>query len=153
MKRKLKTITAVCAVLVGCTIFSAVLGADDRNQIGLFNLGGLLFKDKVKIVALKDPKVENVVCHLASVSKSLSFSDPSNSSIACRAIGKVRITGEIERGEKGEIVFSERQSLVFKKLNLRRIFDKANRTLVYVSYTTKAIEGSYKVSISTVVME
>lgn len=122
------------------------------KNIGSWDLGGIWFKDKVNVMVIEDPKVKGVVCHVASIGKALSFEDPSNSSIACRQVGKIKI-GNIDRSDKGEIVFSEKKSLLFKKMKVRRIYDASNKVLVYVTYVTKTIEGSYKVSISTVVVQ
>ena len=47
-------------------------------------------------------------------------------------------------------MFSERKSLVFKSLGVRRIYDEANQTLVYVVYSRQITEGSAKMGISTV---
>jgi CreA protein len=47
-------------------------------------------------------------------------------------------------------VFSERISLIFKSLAVRRIYDKKNDTLVYVVYSRQVKDASAKMSISTV---
>ena len=60
--------------------------------------------------------------------------------------------GDIERDEKGEEVFSQRLSLIFKSLAVRRIYDEKNDTLVYVVYSRQVKEGSAKMAISTVAL-
>jgi CreA protein len=52
--------------------------------------------------------------------------------------------------QDGERVFDEDRSLVFKKLQVVRFFDRKRNVLVYVSYSDRIIEGSPKNSISTV---
>src|SRR3546814_18634495 len=47
-------------------------------------------------------------------------------------------------------VFSERRSLIFKELHVRRFYDSKRNTLVYLTYSDKLIEGSPKNSISVV---
>lgn len=42
------------------------------------------------------------------------------------------------------------KSVLFKTLKIRRIYDEGSQTLLYLSYSTKEIEGSYKHSLSTV---
>jgi CreA protein len=39
---------------------------------------------------------------------------------------------------------------VFKSLAVRRIWDQANRTLIYVVYTKQVTDASAKIAISTV---
>jgi hypothetical protein len=41
----------------------------------------------------------------------------------------------IETDEDGEEIFSQRQSLIFKALAVRRIYDRVNDTLIYVSFS------------------
>ena len=83
------------------------------------------------------------------LSKGNWFIDPSNSSIACRQTGPV-IVGDINTSTNGEEVFSERLSLIFKSLAVRRIYDKKNMILVYVIYSQQVKDASAKMSISTV---
>lgn len=109
------------------------------------------------VEAITDPKVEGVTCHLARFDRSLYdrvtkgnwFEDPSNSAIACARTGPV-VIGDIEKGEKGEDVFSERASLIFKSIRVRRIWDEGNETLVYVAYSQQVKDASAKMDVSTV---
>jgi CreA protein len=107
--------------------------------------------------AIADPKIEGVTCHIVRFDRSVIdrlrqgnwFEDPSNASIACRQTGAIRI-GDIDLDDSGEEVFSDRISLVFKALAIRRIYDRKNDTLVYVIYSRQIVEGSAKMAISTV---
>ncbi|MEO8327035.1 MAG: CreA family protein [Nitrospirota bacterium] len=108
---------------------------------------------KIVIEAFDDPKIEGVTCHL-SRSKTGGLKgmvgvaeDTADASIACRQVGPIRIIGELEEGEK---VFDERRSLIFKKLQVVRFFDKKRRTFIYLVYSDRVIEGSPKNSLSTV---
>lgn len=108
---------------------------------------------KIVIEAFDDPKIEGVTCHL-SRSKRGGLKgmvgvaeDTSDASIACRQVGPIRIVAELEEGEK---VFHESRSLIFKKLQVVRFFDKKRQTFIYLVYSDKVIEGSPKNSISTV---
>ncbi len=104
--------------------------------------------DKVVIDRFDDPKVENASCYVSRAETGgLSgwvglAEDPSRFSIACRATGPVRITGEIERGKKGEVVFSEDTSILFKEMRVSRFFDAEKNVLVYLVWSTKLIDGS-----------
>ena len=111
----------------------------------------------IVIEAVADPKVQGVTCHLTYFSRGLIdriwqgnwFEDPSNSSISCRQTGPIAIA-DIEIDENGEEIFSSRQSLIFKWLAVRRVYDRANDTLIYVSFSRQIKEGSAKMAVSTV---
>lgn len=113
----------------------------------------------IVVEAVADPKIQGVTCHLTHfdrsvidrLSKGKWFEDPSNSSISCRQTGALRI-GDIEMGSKGEEVFSERMSLIFKSIAVRRIYDKKNDTLIYVAYSRQVKNASAKMSVSTVAL-
>jgi CreA protein len=103
-----------------------------------------------------DPKVENAACYISraetgGISGAVGLAeDPSRFSIACRAVGPLRITGKIDESEDGEVVFSERTSAVFKSLQVTRFLDRTKNVLVYLVTSTKVVEGSPFNSISVV---
>ncbi len=111
----------------------------------------------LQVQAIEDPKVKGVTCHLVDFDRSVLdrrtkgnwFEDPSNASISCRRTGPL-VIGDINVSEKGEEVFSERKSLIFKSIAIRRIYDRPNDTLVYVVYSRQVKDASAKMSISTV---
>lgn len=113
--------------------------------------------NEIKIEALADPKIAGVTCHLTHfdrgfwdrVAKGNWFENPSNASLACRQTGAITI-GDIDLDSNGEEVFSQRQSLIFKTLAVRRIYDRGNNTLIYVVYSRRPVEGSAKMSVSTI---
>lgn len=108
---------------------------------------------KIVVEAFDDPKVEGVTCFLSrsktgGIKGSLGLAeDTSDASIACRQVGPVHFK---EPFDPGEVAFQERRSLVFKKLQVVRFFDKKRNTLVYLAYSDRLIEGSPKNSISAV---
>lgn len=108
---------------------------------------------KIVIEAFDDPKIEGVSCHLSraktgGISGALGLAeDTSDASIACRQVGPIRFLDELEEKEQ---VFSERRSIIFKKLQVIRFYDPKRNTLIYLVYSDKIIEGSPKNSISTV---
>ena len=126
--------------------------SEEVGEIGVDWVG-----NDIKIEAIADPDVEGVTCHIAyfdrglidRLSKGNWFEDPSNASIACRQTGPISI-GDIDRSEGGEDVFRTSRSLVFKSLRVKRIWDEANQTLIYVSHAAELADGSAKVAISTV---
>lgn len=113
--------------------------------------------NEIKVLQLSDPKIAGVMCHLTyfdrgfwdRVGKGNWFENPSNSSISCLQSGPVEI-GKINLSKAGEKVFDQDQSLIFKQLSVRRIYDADTDSLLYVSYSRKIIDGSAKMSLSTV---
>jgi CreA protein len=113
----------------------------------------------IVVEAIEDPGVEGVTCHIAHfsrgfldrLSKGNWFEDPSNNSISCRQTGPIAI-GKIVKGTDGEEVFSERKSLIFKSIGVRRIYDEKNNTLVYVIYSRQVSDASAKMAISSVAL-
>lgn len=113
--------------------------------------------NKIVIEAVTDPKVKGITCHFTHFDRSLIdrlskgnwFEDPSNSSIACRQTGTIEV-GDINVGPSGEEVFSEKTSLLFKSIAIRRVYDRRNDTLIYVAYAREVKDASAKMSVSTV---
>ncbi len=73
-------------------------------------------------------------------------------SIACGQTGEITaaMLSKIDKSKSGEVIFTASKSILFKHLKIRRIFDADNRTLVYLSYSTKESAGSDKHSLTTV---
>lgn len=109
--------------------------------------------DKIVVDSFDDPKVQGVACFISraqtgGVKGELRVAeDTSDASIACRQVGPIKLKDELQDGER---VFDERRSLVFKKLQVVRFFDRQRNVLVYVAYSDRVIEGSPKNSISAV---
>jgi CreA protein len=109
------------------------------------------------VEAFADPKIAGVTCHIVHFDRSVIdrltkgnwFENPSNSAISCGQTGPVAI-GKIALGPKGEEVFSQRMSLFFKSIAVRRIYDQKNDTLIYVAYSRQIKDASAKMGLSTV---
>ncbi len=135
-----------------CTVVLAtVLAACGREDVGDVSLGFLTFKD-IKINQFTDPVVTGVTCHVSSIESNLSLSDPSNSSVACHQTGDItpEMIAAIDKSKDGEVVFHRSKSIFLKNLKIRRIYDAKTQSLLYVSYSTKEISGSYHHSLSTI---
>jgi len=132
-------------------VLALLLAGCGGDEVGDVSLGILTTKD-IKLNVLVDPVVTGVTCHIASIEADLDFADPSDSSIACRQTGPItpQMITAIDRSKDGEIVFRKSKSILFKTMKVRRIFDPESQTLMYLSYSTKEINGSYKHSLSTV---
>lgn len=130
-------------------------------EVGSFNVKReltstkLLFPDKVIVHAFDDPKVKGVTCYLSVVETGCVkgaiglAEDPNQTSIACRQTGEI-VVGSIERSKEGEVVFSEKQSLFFKHLKVRRIYDEAKKVILYVAFSERILDGSYETGISAI---
>ena len=108
---------------------------------------------KIVIEAFDDPKIEGITCYLSRSKKGGLkgmvglAEETSDAALSCRQVGPIRTTGELKEGER---VFSESRSLVFKKLQVVRFFDKKRQTYIYLAYSDRVIEGSPQNAISTV---
>jgi CreA protein len=109
------------------------------------------------VEAFADPGVAGVTCHVVHfdrgvidrLTKGNWFENPSNSAISCTRTGPVTV-GKIALGPKGEEIFSQRMSLFFKSIAVRRIYDQKNDALVYVAYSRQIKDASAKMGLSTV---
>jgi len=130
---------------------SVLLAGCSDNEVGDISLGLFTMKD-IKVSSMKDDKVAGVTCHVASIEANLSLSDPSDSSISCRQTGEItpEMIADLDQSKSGEVVFKQSKSIFFKTMKVRRIYDAENQTLLYLSYTTKETDGSFKHSLSTV---
>ena len=110
---------------------------------------------KIVIEAFDDPKIAGVTCYVSrsqtgGIKGGLGLAeDTSDASIACRQVGPITIK---EKFKEGEEVFTERRSLLFKKMRVVRFLDQPRNTLVYLVYSDKLVEGSPKNSLSAVPM-
>lgn len=109
--------------------------------------------DKLAVYGIDDPLVEGVACHYTTPEKgglagAFGLAEQtSDISLACRQYGPIKFSGKFEQGE---VVFTERRSIFFKKMQIVRGCDVKRNILVYMTYTDKLIDGSPKNSTSTV---
>jgi CreA protein len=109
--------------------------------------------DKLVVSGIDDPAVEGVACHYTTperggVKGTLGLAEEvSDISLSCRQIGPVRFK---DKFDQGAIVFSERRSLIFKRMQIVRGCDAKRNTLVYLVYSDRPVEGSPKNSTSSV---
>lgn len=130
-----------------------LVGCGDSNEVGRVSLGLFTTQD-IKIEKVNDPVVTDVIFHISQIKADFSFSDPSDMGISCRQTGPVTMNmlDAIDKSTSGELVFKSSKNILFKSLKIRRIWDADNKTLIYLSYSTKEVDGSHKHSISTVPM-
>jgi CreA protein len=127
-----------------------LLFSGNDNKVGDVSLGLLTLKN-IKIERMIDPKNLGVTCFITYVKGNLDVTDPSNASIACRQTGDIMLSqlNTIDKSNSGEVIFNSSQSIFFKTLKIRRIFDAKSNTIIYLSYSTTEINGSYEHSLST----
>ncbi len=140
------------AAMLAAMLAAGAAQAEVVGKVGVDWVG-----NDIVVEAIPDPGVAGVTCHIAYFERSFYdrisngnwFEDPSWSAIDCRQTGPITV-GDIDRGPSGEDIFSEGTSLIFKSLRITRIYDEANRTLVYLAHAAELTQGSGKMSISTV---
>jgi CreA protein len=152
MKKMLSRIALALVLVAG-----AVSGAAAQEPDLIFKKStvwrALTPDDKLAVYGLDDPLVEGVACHYTTPERgglSGTFGlaeEVSDISLACRQVGPVRFK---QKFGQGDVVFSERRSLIFKKMQIVRGCDAKRNTLVYMVYSDRPIEGSPKNSTSTV---
>jgi CreA protein len=109
---------------------------------------------KIVVDAYDDPKVSGVTCYVSraktgGIKGGLGLAeDKAEASIACRQTGPISFGAKPL--DKQEEMFSERISLIFKKLRVIRMVDSKRNTLVYLTYSDRVIEGSPQNSVTAV---
>ncbi|RZL65776.1 MAG: hypothetical protein EOP81_02850 [Variovorax sp.] len=108
---------------------------------------------KIVIEAYDDPKVNGVTCYVSraktgGISGAIGLAeDKAEASIACRQVGPVSFTEPLKKRDE---IFTERQSILFKRLRVVRLVDSRRNTLVYLTYSDLLIDGSPKNSVTAV---
>ena len=143
--------------LVPLVFFCLLAGLSRADEVGRFSNDWT--GNGIVVEAVADPKVGGVTCHLVHFDRSVIdrlrkgnwFENPSNSGISCQQTGPI-VIGKIATSAKGEEVFSERMSLLFKSIAVRRIYDKTTDTLVYLAYSRQVQDASAKMGLSTIAL-
>jgi len=111
---------------------------------------------KIVVDAYDDPKVAGVTCYVSrartgGIKGALGVAeDKAEASIACRQVGPLSIRQPLLQQEE---VFSERMSLVFKRLRIVRMVDRARNTLVYLTYSDRLVNGSPQNAVTAVAVD
>ncbi|MGP1630724.1 MAG: CreA family protein [Giesbergeria sp.] len=107
----------------------------------------------ILVEAYDDPGVSGVTCYVSrarvgGIKGTLGLAeDRAEASIACRQTGPLAFAKPLRQQQE---IFSERMSLLFKRLRVVRMVDPERNTLVYLSYSDKLIDGSPQNSITAV---
>lgn len=132
--------------------------ADEGRPVGhvdtVFKL--LTPDDKIRIAAFEDPIISGITCFISRATTgglkgAVGLAeDTSDASISCHQTGPIKFKEAIKVREKGEEVFNERRSFLFKQLHVTRFYDQPSNTFVYMTWSDRVIEGSPKNSITAV---
>lgn len=142
---------SLALLLLGALTASAAAAEQVGDVDTVFKLIGP--DHKIVIEAYDDPKVNGVTCYVSraktgGVSGALGLAeDKAEASIACRQVGPVSFTEPLKKRDE---IFSERQSIMFKRLRVVRMVDVKRNTLIYLSYSDRLIEGSPQNSVTAV---
>lgn len=107
----------------------------------------------ILVEAYDDPGAPGVTCYVSrartgGIKGTLGLAeDLAEASIACRQTGPISFPKPLRQQEE---VFSERMSILFKRLRIVRMVDSKRNTLVYLTYSEKLIDGSPKNSVTAV---
>ncbi len=153
MRRLLATLALVLPTLLASATVRAEDGEPDLvfRKSTVFKL--LTPNDKLATYAIDDPEVEGVACHYTVPEKgglagAFGVAEQvSDISLACRQYGPIKFKNKFAQGD---VVFRERRSLIFKRMQIVRGCDAKRNVLVYMVYSDKLIDGSPKNSTSTV---
>lgn len=108
---------------------------------------------KIVVEVFDDPRVSGVSCYLSraktgGISGALGLAeDKAEASVACRQTGAIAFSGPVPKQEE---VFSERASILFKRIRVVRMVDPKRNALIYLVYSDRVIEGSPQNSVTAV---
>ena len=145
--RALLTAAAATLLLGACCARAEQVGSVDT----VFKFIGP--DHKIVVDAYDDPKVAGVTCYVSraktgGIKGGLGLAeDRAEASITCHQTGPLQIPEPLKQQEE---VFSERISLLFKRLRVVRMVDAQRNTLVYMTYSDRVIEGSPQNSVTAV---
>jgi len=133
----------------------ALAGTVQAEKIGDVDTAFKLIGPDHKIVveAYDDPAVPGVTCFVSraktgGVKGALGLAeDKAEASIACRQVGPITFPKPLPKQDE---LFSERISLVFKRLRVVRMVDVQRNTLVYLTYSDRLIDGSPQNAVTAV---
>lgn len=108
---------------------------------------------KIVVEAYDDPLVDGVTCFVSrartgGLSGAFGLAeDKAEASIACRQVGPITFKKPLPHEDE---VFSERMSILFKRLRVVRMVDAKRNTLIYLTYSDKLIDGSPQNAVTAV---
>lgn len=145
---------AAMKILAPLLLLPLCLGAQAQRIGEVDTVFKLIGPDhKIVVEAYDDPDVKGVTCYVSraktgGIKGGLGLAeDKAEASIACRQTGPISFPKPLKPQDE---MFSERISLVFKRLRVVRMVDAPRNTLVYLTYSDRVIEGSPQNSVTAV---
>jgi CreA protein len=145
----------IVAVLVVIGSAAALASCEQkRHMVGSVNTEFKLIGPDHKIVieSYDDPKIDGITVFISKSQtggiKGALAEDTSDASVAVRQTGPIKVK---ETFENGEDAFTEKRSVLFKRLHVSRFWDAPHKSFVYV--VDRLINGSPQNSISAVVAQ
>lgn len=111
---------------------------------------------KIEIGGIPDPSIRWITCFYSRaktwwIKGGLWLAeDPSEASVACTKTWPISFSSAIPSVEE---VWNESASILFKKIRIVRMYDKASNSLIYMIYSDKLVEWSPKNEISVVALD
>lgn len=139
----------------------ALLGAmscAQAEQIGeiVTNRNLLTPNDTISADVYDDTRVPGVACYTSRAITGGAASivgmatDKAEFAVACRQVGPIEVDLEKLKKYDGEDVITVSQSILFKRMHLRRFVDLKRKVIVYIVFSDYLIDGSPKNNISVV---
>jgi len=155
MTPRLSSLRRLTPYALGAALLLSACGWASSEEVGAVDTVFKLIGPDHKIVvdAYDDPKVGGVTCYVSraktgGLKGAFGLAeDKAEASIACRQTGVISFAKPLSQQEE---MFSERISLIFKKLRVVRMVDAKRNTLVYLTYSDRLVEGSPQNSVTAV---
>jgi CreA protein len=152
------SIGAIALLVVGGLLLHRHHVSANRHMLGSVDTAFKLFGPDHKIVieSYDDPKIDGITVFVSNsqtggIKGAIGLAeDTSDASVAVRQTGPIRVK---ERFENGEDAFTEKRSVLFKRLHVSRFWDAPHKSFVYLVWSDRLVNGSPKNSISAVVAE
>ncbi|MGP9665161.1 CreA family protein [Halomonas sp. AOP22-C1-8] len=108
----------------------------------------------IEVERFDDPKVQGISCYISysqigGISGAIGLAEEaSEASVACRQTGEIVFNPDEIAPQ--EVVFTQRRSVLFKNMRVVRMHDTETQTFVYLTYSTKLVDGSPKNAVTAV---
>ncbi|RUR57274.1 CreA family protein [Vreelandella populi] len=146
---------AIKLLTLTLALFPSVLLAQDAH-IGSVRTEFRMLgpNNTIEVERFDDPKVQGISCYISysqvgGISGAVGLAEEaSEASVACRQTGEIIFNPAEVEGQ--EVVFTQRRSVLFKNMRVVRMHDVETETFVYLTYSTKLVDGSPKNAVTAV---
>jgi CreA protein len=143
---RLNKAIALALVLFGGSCMATSAFSEEKDIECVSTTFRLTGNDKVCVSRFDDETLGGVSCYISQartggVKGTLGVAeDPSRFALSCNQTGPIAV--DISKLKDREEVFSSKTSLIFKHTQVYRMVDADRKTLVYVAFSDRVIEGS-----------